>query len=129
MASRQLSGVGRPDPIGDSKFFKMKKKLSHIDSSGMPAMVDVSGKGVTERIAAAQAVVALPKEVLVALEADELITRKGPVFQTAIIAGVMAAKRTHELIPLQKIRRLICPDSDPSVNAEGDAFSQELRSV
>jgi cyclic pyranopterin phosphate synthase len=77
-----------------------KRRLSHIDKSGMPAMVDVSGKKITERIAQAQAIVQLPKEVLEALVEDELITKKGPVFQTAILAGVMAAKRTHELIPL-----------------------------
>jgi cyclic pyranopterin phosphate synthase len=78
----------------------MRKKLSHIDKSGMPAMVDVSEKKVTERLAHARAVVQLPEDVLVALAENELITKKGPVFQTAIIAGVMAAKRTHDLIPL-----------------------------
>jgi len=77
-----------------------KRILSHIDKSGMPAMVDVSGKKITERIAQGQAIVQLPKEVLEALVGDELMTKKGPVFQTAIIAGVMAAKKTHELIPL-----------------------------
>lgn len=77
-----------------------KRKLSHIDKSGMPAMVDVSEKKITERIAQAQAIVQLPKEVLDALVEDELITKKGPVFQTSIIAGVMAAKKTYELIPL-----------------------------
>lgn len=63
-------------------------------------MVDVSEKKITERIAQAQAIVQFPKEVLEALEGEELITKKGSVFQTAIIAGVMAAKKTHELIPL-----------------------------
>ena len=63
-------------------------------------MVDVSEKKITERIAQAQAIVQLPKEVLDALVEDELITKKGPVFQTSIIAGVMAAKKTYELIPL-----------------------------
>ena len=63
-------------------------------------MVDVSEKKITERIAEAQAIVHLPKEVFKALDGKELMTKKGPVFQTAIIAGVMAAKRTHELIPL-----------------------------
>jgi len=77
-----------------------KKTLSHIDKLGMPAMVDVSDKKITERIAQAQAIVQLPKEVLKALVEDELITKKGPVFQTAIVAGVMAAKKTYELIPL-----------------------------
>jgi cyclic pyranopterin phosphate synthase len=77
-----------------------KKKLSHIDKSGMPAMVDVSQKKTTERIAHAQARVHLPEEVLDALSGGDIVTKKGPVFQTAIIAGVQAAKRTHELIPL-----------------------------
>jgi cyclic pyranopterin phosphate synthase len=77
-----------------------KRKLSHIDKSGLPAMVDVSEKKITERIAHAKATILLPKEVLKALVKNELMTAKGPVFQTAVIAGVMAAKRTHELIPL-----------------------------
>lgn len=63
-------------------------------------MVDVSEKKITERVAEAQAIVVLPKEVLKVLDGKELMTKKGPVFQTAIIAGVMAAKKTHELIPL-----------------------------
>ena len=78
----------------------MKGKLSHVDKSGMPAMVDVSAKKISSRVAHAQANVHLPSEVLEALNGDDLITRKGPVFQTAILAGVMAAKRTHDLIPL-----------------------------
>lgn len=65
----------------------------------MPAMVDVSPKKVTTRTAAAQAIVDLPNEVLEAVDGDDLISKKGPVFQTAIVAGVMAAKKTHELIP------------------------------
>lgn len=79
---------------------KKKLKLSHIDKSGLPSMVDVSGKKITERIARAQAEVRLSKEILDAIKGDELLTKKGPVFQTAILAGVAAAKRTHELIPL-----------------------------
>ena len=63
-------------------------------------MVDVSEKKITERIAHAQAIVQLPTEVLEVLDGNELVTKKGPVFQTAIIAGVLAAKRTHDLIPL-----------------------------
>ncbi len=62
-------------------------------------MVDVSDKKVTPRMAKAQAVVFLGKEIMSQLQDDELITKKGPVFQTAIIAGVMGAKRTAELIP------------------------------
>jgi cyclic pyranopterin phosphate synthase len=77
-----------------------KSKLSHIDKSGLPSMVDVSGKGVTVRTARARAEVNLTNEILRAIKNDELITKKGPVFQTAILAGVAAAKKTHELIPL-----------------------------
>jgi cyclic pyranopterin phosphate synthase len=62
-------------------------------------MVDVGGKAVTEREAHARAVVVLPEAVLAALDGDEIKSKKGPVFATAIIAGVMAAKKTHELIP------------------------------
>ena len=77
----------------------MKSKLSHVDASGNPSMVDVSGKKITRRIAKAQAIVKLGKEIIATMQGDELITRKGPVFQTAIIAGVLGAKKTHELIP------------------------------
>ncbi len=62
-------------------------------------MVDVSDKAVSARVAKAEATVFLGKEIMSQMSGDELITKKGPVFQTAIIAGVMAAKRTHELIP------------------------------
>jgi cyclic pyranopterin phosphate synthase len=74
-------------------------KLSHIDERNRPAMVDVSDKAPTLREARARSVVILPESVLQALSGDEIQSRKGPVFATAIIAGVMGAKRTHELIP------------------------------
>ena len=74
-------------------------KLSHIDERNRPAMVDVSDKVPTLREARARSIVLLPEAVLQALSGDEIQSRKGPVFATAIIAGVMAAKRTHELIP------------------------------
>ena len=74
-------------------------KLSHIDSDNRPTMVDVSEKSATQRTAHAQSVVELPASVAEQLTAGDIQTAKGPVFATAIIAGVMAAKRTHELIP------------------------------
>ncbi len=77
----------------------MKKQFTHISKTGNPQMVDVSDKKVTRRVAKAQAVVFLGNEILSRMKGDELITKKGPVFQTAIIAGVMGAKKTHELIP------------------------------
>lgn len=77
----------------------MKKQFTHIDATGNPQMVDVSEKRISKRVAKAQAVVQLGKKIISLMKGDELITKKGPVFQTAIIAGVMASKRTHELIP------------------------------
>lgn len=74
-------------------------ELSHVDERNRPAMVDISGKAETARIAHARAIVELPDPVLAALDGDEIHSKKGPVFATAIIAGVMAAKKTHELIP------------------------------
>ena len=74
-------------------------KLSHIDADNRPAMVDVSDKRQTQRTAHAVAIVTLPDEVLQHVSDEEIETKKGPVFATAIIAGVMAAKKTHELIP------------------------------
>ena len=76
-----------------------KKKFTHIDSSGNPAMVDVSEKKVTKRTAKAQARVNVGPEIIALIQGNELITKKGPVFQTAIIAGVMSAKNTSSIIP------------------------------
>lgn len=74
-------------------------KLSHIDAQDRPTMVDVSDKDITQREAHAQARVRLPEAVLALVSGDEIATKKGPVFATAMIAGVMGAKKTHELIP------------------------------
>jgi cyclic pyranopterin phosphate synthase len=74
--------------------------LTHVDAGNRPTMVDVGDKAVTTRTAKARTSVVFPPDVLADREAGtELKTKKGPVFETAIIAGVMAAKRTHELIP------------------------------
>lgn len=74
-------------------------KLSHIDSQNRPTMVDVSSKTATERTAHARTRMRLPADVAAHVGDGEIETKKGPVFATAIIAGVMAAKKTHELIP------------------------------
>ncbi len=73
-------------------------KLSHVDSRNRPAMVDVGDKAVTERTAKARAIIEFPADAAPARD-QELRTKKGPVIDTAIVAGVMAAKRTHDLIP------------------------------
>lgn len=77
----------------------MAKTLSHVTSDGQPTMVDVSSKKRTMRRAHAQSRVLLPGVVLAELSGSDIQTPKGPVFATAIIAGVMAAKKTHDLIP------------------------------
>ena len=76
-----------------------KQKFSHIDASGNPTMVDVSAKNITLRTAKAEAIINLGTEIIRQIKNNELVTKKGPVFQTAIIAGVMAAKKTSDLIP------------------------------
>ena len=75
-------------------------EFSHIDEQGRASMVDVSDKIVSHRSATARSIVVLPEAVLAKLSDGDIYTKKGAVFQTAIIAGVMAAKRTGELIPL-----------------------------
>ena len=73
-------------------------KLSHIDNKGEARMVDVSDKSVTARTAIAEGFVAMQPRTLELLKGAD--TPKGDVLGTARIAGIMAAKRTHELIPL-----------------------------
>lgn len=78
----------------------MSQEFTHLDSAGNPAMVDVGGKTATQRMARARCTVVLGDEIMNKLEREEIHTKKGPVFQTAILAGIMAAKKTGELIPL-----------------------------
>jgi cyclic pyranopterin phosphate synthase len=100
-------------------------KLSHVDSDNRPTMVDVSDKDVSERFAHAQARVRLPSAVLKAVSDDEIQTRKGPVFATAIIAGVKGAKRTHELIPF--CHPLGLDSCKLSIEMEGDVAVIDCR--
>jgi len=72
--------------------------LTHVDKANRPTMVDVGDKAVTTRTAVARATVVFPADAIVR-SGEVLRTKKGPVFDTAIVAGVMGAKRTHELIP------------------------------
>jgi len=74
--------------------------FTHLDEQGKPTMVNVGEKAVTHRTATARSIVVLPAEVLQQLTGGDLQTKKGSVFQVAIIAGIMAAKKTGELIPL-----------------------------
>jgi cyclic pyranopterin phosphate synthase len=76
----------------------MSEKLTHIDAKGEARMVDVSDKAATARTAAAEGFVSMKPETLALLQSGA--APKGDVLATARIAGIMAAKRTHELIPL-----------------------------
>src|SRR5437762_1607684 len=73
-------------------------KLSHLNAKGEARMVDVSDKAATERTARAEGFVAMLPTTLALVEKGE--AKKGDVLAAARIAGIMAAKRTHELIPL-----------------------------
>ena len=73
--------------------------FTHLDAERHPTMVDVGGKAVVKRTAVAEAKVLFPPSVAAALRESGLHSSKGPIFDTAIVAGVMGAKRTHDLIP------------------------------
>jgi len=73
--------------------------LTHVGSNNRPRMVDVGAKTITARTATAQAIVRFPTAVARALRANGMRAKKGPIIDTAIVAGTMAVKRTHELIP------------------------------
>lgn len=73
--------------------------LTHLDGEGRPGMVDVSAKAVTAREAQAECRVLFPAAVAAQLRANGLKAKKGGIVDTAIIAGTLAVKRTHELIP------------------------------
>jgi len=97
----------------------MSAGFSHVDKHNQPTMVDVGDKAVTERHAHAMTKVFLPAEVRGAIDGGEIQSAKGPVFQTAIIAGTMGAKRTHELIPF--CHPLGLESCKISIELEGDA--------
>lgn len=73
--------------------------LTHVDDAGRPRMVDVGHKPVSARMARAQAEIVFPPAIDAQLRAQGFAVAKGPVIATAIIAGVMGAKKTPELIP------------------------------
>jgi cyclic pyranopterin phosphate synthase len=78
---------------------KRRAAVTHQDAQGRPRMVDVGAKAVTRRSATAQAMVRFPADVAATLRAAGMALRKGAIVDTAIVAGTLAVKRTHELIP------------------------------
>lgn len=91
--------------------------FSHLNDSGQPAMVDISGKLDTYRIAVAESRIYLPQVIRDQFQGQDIQTRKGGVFQTATIAGIMAAKKTPELIPL--CHTLLLDGCDVQIHLEG----------
>ncbi len=78
----------------------MSKEFTHINKKNKPKMVNVGNKKVTKRKAIATANMFLGSDIISLFNDDELVTKKGPVFQTAIIAGIQAVKKTSDLIPM-----------------------------
>ncbi|MDH4462322.1 MAG: cyclic pyranopterin monophosphate synthase MoaC [Flectobacillus sp.] len=74
--------------------------FTHIDADNNPSMVDVSAKTITKRTATARSIVWLTDEIIAQFQNGDIVTKKGSVVQTAIIAGTMGAKKTSDLIPL-----------------------------
>jgi cyclic pyranopterin monophosphate synthase len=91
--ARSQSGKTKPIRL------RVKTKLTHVDANGRPRMVDVGSKIATARSATAIATVRFPANVARELRENDMRAKKGPIIDTAIIAGTMAVKRTHELIP------------------------------
>lgn len=100
----------------------MPKKLSHYDGAGRARMVDVSTKSATRREAEASAFVAMRSEVLAALPENP----KGDPLEVARIAGIMAAKRTAELIPMCHPLPLAVVDVDVRVCENGVAITSKV---
>ena len=75
-------------------------EFSHITDKNQPKMVNVGEKEITKRRAVARALMFLGSEIISHFTNDEIITKKGPVFQTSIIAGIQAVKKTSDLIPM-----------------------------
>ena len=102
-------------------------ELTHLNEKGEARMVDVSGKDVTHRTARAEGFVAMSAETLDLIESGT--AKKGDVLATARIAGIMAAKRTHELIPLchPLLISKVAVDLAPSRAPTGVSVTAEAR--
>src|ERR1700743_1140986 len=94
--------------------------LTHLNDKGQPAMVAIGDKATTLRTATARSIVSMPAEVMAKFTNGDIQSKKGPVFQTAIIAGIMAAKKTGELIPLCHPLGLNNCEVTISVNQQND---------
>ena len=103
----------------------MAKRLSHLDRKGRARMVDISAKRDTQREAVARGTVRMQPETLALIESGGVA--KGDVLSVARLAGVMAAKRTHELIPL--CHPLLLTDIDVSITPDARASALRIEAV
>ena len=97
------------------------RTLTHVDASGKAQMVDVGNKAATERVAVAEGIITMKPETLELVLSGE--AKKGDVLAVARVAGIMAAKKTHELIPLCHPLML----TKVSVDLEPDTASSSIR--
>lgn len=102
-----IPGISQQELIQNIRLSETKYKISvpmseftHLDSKGQPSIVDIGEKKISFRKAVAQATISIPDNVLEALQKKDFKTKKGSIVQIAIIAGIMGAKKTSELIPL-----------------------------
>ena len=105
----------------------MPEELSHLDEAGRARMVDVGGKEATDRRAVARAVVRMSPETAAAVERGD--APKGDVLGTARLAGIQAAKRTDELIPLCHPLPLSYVDVSAQVGTDGVVLTAEARTT
>ncbi len=101
--------------------------FSHINDENQPKMVNVSDKKITKRTATAKAIMFLGEEIISKFSNNELTTKKGPVFQTAIIAGIQAVKKTADLIPM--CHPLLINGVDIQINITDNQHAQVLCKV
>jgi cyclic pyranopterin phosphate synthase len=96
--------------------------FSHLDDNDNPNMVDVSDKSVTQREAVARAKIYMPPNIMPFLIENNFKTKKGAVFQTAILAGIMGVKKTADLIPLCHILPIEKCDVNIYVHGENEIW-------
>ncbi len=122
-----LARRSRRPPMPTAARYAPMGKLSHIDEKGEARMVDVSDKAATARTASAEGFVSMAPETLALLQSGE--APKGDVLGTARIAGIMAAKRTHELIPLCHPLNLtkVVVNLEPSATPVGVRVTSEVK--
>jgi cyclic pyranopterin phosphate synthase len=111
---------------GKPKSTEHKAALTHVDAKGEARMVDVSAKEATERTAVAEGLVVMSKATLALIVSGN--AKKGDVLATARVAGIMAAKRTSELIPLCHPLALskVTLDISPDLKLPGSPASRSM---